>query len=361
MIPVTKPFLPPKEVYDNLLNRIWQRNWLTNNGPLVNELELKLKKYLDVKHLLYLGNGTIAIQIAIKALALKGEIITTPFSYVATTSSIVWENCSPVFVDIDKDSLNIDPAKIEAAITKKTSGILATHVYGNPCDVEAIQAIADKHGLKVIYDAAHAFGVKYKGKSIFEYGDISTTSFHATKLYHTIEGGAVMTKDISLLETMDYMRNFGHDGSTKFSGVGINGKNSEFHAAMGLSNLSHVDGILDKRRVDYERYDSWLKEQKLGLTHQEILGDTDYNYSYYPVIFESKEVCEKVFEELRKYEIYPRRYFYPVLNKIGYVKDTPVPIAEGVSERILCLPMYFQLSGEEIDMICGRILRCLQR
>ena len=237
MIPVTKPFLPPKEEYEDFLRGIWSRNWLTNNGPLVNELELRLKEYLKVKHLLYLSNGTIALQIAIKALGLKGEIITTPFSYVATTSSIVWENCKPVFVDIDPKTLNIDPEKLETAITKKTTAILATHVYGNPCDIEAIQAIADKHHLKVIYDAAHCFGTKYKGKSVFEYGDVSTTSFHSTKIFHTVEGGAVFTKDPSMLKRMAYMRNFGHDGPEKFNGVGINGKNSEFHAAMGLVNL----------------------------------------------------------------------------------------------------------------------------
>lgn len=357
MIPVTKPFLPPREKYNQFIDSIWKRNWLTNNGPLVNELELKLKEYLGVEHLLFLGNGTIAIQIAIKALGLKGEIITTPFSYVATTSSIIWENCTPVFADIDKHSFNIDPLKIEAAITEKTSAILATHVYGNPCDVEAIQAIADKYNLKVIYDAAHAFGVQYKGKSIFEFGDISTTSFHATKLYHSTEGGAVFTKDATILKTMEYMRNFGHDGSEKYSGVGINGKNSELHAAMGLCNLDYIDAILEKRKADYLRYDSWLR--KKGLVHQSILEDTTYNFSYYPVLFETREMCEKIFFELKKYEIYPRRYFYPVLTKIGYVREDIVPIAENVSERILCLPMYYQLSTAEIDMICRRILRCI--
>jgi dTDP-4-amino-4,6-dideoxygalactose transaminase len=237
MIPVTKPFLPPIDEYKEYIDGIYQRQWLTNNGPLVNELELKLKEHLNVSHLLYLGNGTIAIQIAIKALELKGEIITTPFSYVATTSSIAWENCKPVFVDIDKDTLNIDPSKIEAAINANTSAILATHVYGNPCDIDAIQRIANKHNLKVIYDAAHCFGTKYKGKSVFEYGDVSTTSFHATKLFHTTEGGAVITTNPELLKKMSYLRNFGHDGPEKFECVGINGKNSEFHAAMGLVNL----------------------------------------------------------------------------------------------------------------------------
>lgn len=200
MIPVTKPFLPPLEEYKAYLDGIWQRNWLTNNGPLVNELELKLKEYLELPHLLFLSNGTVALQIAIRALELRGEIITTPFTYIATTSSIVWEGCKPVFVDINQQSLNIDPEKIEEAITEKTSAILATHVYGNPCNVESIQKIADKHGLKVIYDAAHCFGVKYRGRSVFAFGDISTTSFHATKLFHTIEGGAVFTHSSELLK-----------------------------------------------------------------------------------------------------------------------------------------------------------------
>jgi len=202
MIPITKPFLPPKEEYQKLVEGIWGRNWLTNNGPLVNELEHKLKEYLGVSHMLYTTNGTIALQLAIKALGLKGEIITTPFSYVATTSSIVWEGCKPKFADIDANTLNIDPSKIEAAITENTSAILATHVYGNPCDVDAIQKIAEEHNLKVIYDAAHCFGTTYKGESIFEYGDVSATSFHATKVFHTIEGGAVFTKNSKLLKKM---------------------------------------------------------------------------------------------------------------------------------------------------------------
>ena len=226
MINVTKPFLPPYEEYEQYLKGIWDRVWLTNNGPLVNDLELKLKSFLGVDHLLFLSNGTIALQIAIKALKLKGEIITTPFSFVATTSSIVWEECEPVFVDIDPASLNINPALIEAAITPKTTAILATHVFGNPCDIEAIEKIAAKHNLKVIYDGAHAFGTTYKGRSVFEYGDICTTSFHATKLFHTTEGGAVVTKDAALLREMSFLRNFGHNGPDTFATIGINGKNS---------------------------------------------------------------------------------------------------------------------------------------
>ena len=357
MIPVSKPFLPPREEYSNFIDKIWERNWLTNNGPLVNELELKLKEYLGLDHLLFMSNGTIALQIAIKALELKGEIITTPFSYVATTSSIVWEGCEPVFVDIHPETFNINPSKIEAAITGNTSAILATHVYGNPCDIEAIDKIAKKHNLKVIYDAAHCFGTTYKGKSVFEYGDVSTISFHATKLFHTIEGGAVVTTQPKLLKRMSFHRNFGHNGEEVFAGVGINGKNSEFHAAMGLCNLKHINNILNKRADDHKRYDKWLSP--LGLQKPTIDRFVKFNCAYYPVVFKSQEHCELIFKELKKHEIFARRYFYPVLSKVGYVNDLPVPVAESISKRILCLPLYHQLLEGEIDMICEIILRTM--
>ncbi len=283
MIPVTKPFLPPIGEYKAYIDGVWQRNWFTNNGPLVNELELKLKEYLNLQHLLFLSNGTAALQIAIRALELKGEIITTPFTYVATVSSIVWEGCKPVFVDIDSDSLNIDPAKIEAAITKNTSAILATHVYGNPCDIDSIEKIAKKNNLKVIYDAAHCFGTKYNGKSVFAYGDISTTSFHATKLFHTIEGGAVFTNESSLLKKMDLLRNFGHNGPEDFIEVGINAKNSEIHAAMGLVNLKYIASILESRRKQSERYDRYF--QRDDIRKIESNKSAEFNYAYYPIIF----------------------------------------------------------------------------
>jgi len=358
MIPVTKPALPDIEVYKRYLDDIWKRNWLTNNGPLVNDLELKLKECLDVPHLLYLSNGTIALQLAIKALCLEGEIITTPFSYVATTSTIVWENCQPVFVDIDRESFNIDPHLIEAAITEKTSAILATHVYGNPCDIEAIKKIAVKHGLKVIYDAAHCFGSLYKGRSVFNYGDISTTSFHATKLFHTIEGGAVFTQDPGLLATLASMRNFGHDGPDNFSGVGINGKNSEFHAAMGLANLTNVNGILAKRKSDHYHYDSLLNV--LNLQKPIISENATYNHSYYPVAFSSREVTEFVFNKLKENEVYARRYFYPVLSSLNYVNSVKMPVAEDIAERVLCLPIYEQITPEEIDLVSRLVIRTVK-
>jgi dTDP-4-amino-4,6-dideoxygalactose transaminase len=354
MINVTKPFLPPIEEYNQLMEGIWKRNWLTNNGPLVNELELKLKEYLKLDHLLFLNNGTIALQIAIKALGLKGEIITTPFSFVATTSSIVWEGCIPVFVDIDPHTLNIDPAKIEAAITDKTSGILATHVYGNPCDIDVIETIAAKHGLKVIYDAAHCFGTRYKGRSVFEYGDISTTSFHATKLYHTIEGGAVFTRKPELLKTLAYMRNFGFNGPEDFSGAGINGKNSEFHAAMGIINLRWIDEIIASRKHQSRHYDERLQ----GLKVQKIkYNPNDFNYSYYPIIFKTEQELLKALEVLNGNQVYPRRYFYPSLNKVNFVAQQECPITEDISKRVLCLPLYYDLSDEEIDFVARLLLR----
>ena len=354
MINVTKPFLPPIGEYEELVKGIWKRNWLTNNGPLVNELELGLKEYLKVDHLLFLTNGTIAIQSAIKALGLTGEIITTPFSYVATISSLVWEGCTPVFADIDPETLNIDPTKIEAAITDKTTGILATHVYGNPCDIDAISKIAKKHKLKVIYDAAHCFGTKYKGKSVFEYGDVSTTSFHSTKVYHTIEGGAVFTTDPEILKKMAFMRNFGHNGPEIFEEVGINGKNSEFHAAMGVVNLKWVDRILESRKLQSERYN----EKLTGLHVKHIKYDkSNFNYSYYPIIFDTEEQMQKALDLLNANWIYPRRYFYPSLNTLKYVNSGHMEVSESVSKRIICLPLYYDLTYEEIDFVSRLLLR----
>jgi dTDP-4-amino-4,6-dideoxygalactose transaminase len=356
MIPVTKPFLPPIEEYQEYIQGIWNRNWLTNNGPLVNELELRLKEYLQVRHLLFLGNGTVALQIAIKALGLKGEIITTPFSYVATTSSIVWEGCTPVFVDIDEATLNIDPEKIEAAVTKKTSAILATHCFGNPCNIDAIQQIADRYNLKVIYDAAHCFGTKYKGRSVFDYGDISTASFHATKIFHTIEGGAVFTRDTDLLKKMAYMRNFGHDGPDRFADLGINGKNSEFHAAMGLAVLSRMGEIISKRKDISEYYD--FKLENLVCSKPRLSPDSEYNFGYYAIVLPDVKMNLNCIQKLNRSEIFPRRYFYPILSKLPYLRKANIcPVAREIADRILCLPIYTELSKEEVDMICRILLR----
>lgn len=356
MIPITKPFLPPQEEYEKYLSGIWKRQWLTNMGPLTSELEVKLKDYLKVRHLLFVTNGTVALQIAIKALDLKGEIITTPFSFVATTSSIVWEGCLPVFVDIDKTSLNIDPRKIEAAITEKTTGILATHVYGNPCDVLAIEKIAKKHNLKVIYDGAHAFGVEVCGKSIFEYGDISICSLHATKLYHSIEGGFVTVQNPDLLKKIALMRNFGISGFDTFSELGINGKNSEFHAAMGLVNLKYIQAIHDKRKELTETYNQILKPLKAGrpLWHK----DGNLNYAYYPLVFQSESLMLSCMKKLQSNEIFTRRYFYPSLaSSLPYLDKQTFSIAEEVSSTVLCLPLYYDLTLEEVDLICRLLLR----
>lgn len=356
MILITKPFLPPIEEYEQILKGVWQRQWLTNMGPLANELELKLKEHLGVKHLLFVTNGTIALQMAIKALDLKGEIITTPFSFIATTSSIVWEGCTPVFVDIRPDSLNIDPVKIEAAITENTTAILATHVYGNPCDVEAIDQIAKKHKLKVIYDGAHAFGVKINGRSIFEFGDISVCSLHATKLYHSIEGGLIVTKQASLLKKMAYMRNFGFDGPEAFAELGINGKNSEFHAAMGLVNLKYISAIHEKRKQLTEHYLLMLKHAKATIPTWH--PGASLNYAYLPVVFGTEELALACFEMLKGKEIFARRYFYPSLARIlPYLQHQEMPITDSIAKRVLCLPLYHDLSIEEVNLICRIILR----
>lgn len=356
MIPVTKPFLPPQEEYQRLVDGIWKRKWLTNMGPLASDLEMNLKDYLRINHLLYVTNGTVALQMAIKALNITGEIITTPFSFIATTSTIVWEGCAPVFVDIDEKSLNIDVTKIEAAITERTEAILATHVYGNPCDVQAIDKIAKKHNLKVIYDGAHAFGVQINGKSIFEYGDISTCSLHATKLYHSIEGGLIITKNAELLKKLAYIRNFGISGFDSFAELGINGKNSEFHAAMGLVNLKYIQEIHEKRKGLTMHYNTKLKGLKAyrPLWHSE----SSENYSYYPIVIESEELLLNIKTFLDGHEIFTRRYFYPSLaNTLPYLVPQDLEVTDTVSKRVLCLPLYYDLSIEEIDLICRLMLR----
>src|SRR5690554_5838327 len=355
-IPLTKPFLPPEGEYTKYLKGIWKRTWLTNMGPLANELEEKLKEHLKVEHLLFVTNGTIALQMAIKALNLSGEIITTPFSFVATTSSIVWEGCQPVFVDIDKDTLNIDSTKIEAAITDKTSAILATHVYGNPCDVLAIEKIAKKHNLKVIYDGAHAFGVEVYGKSIFKYGDISTCSLHATKLYHSIEGGLAICNNEELHQKLKYIRNFGISGFSTFAELGINGKNSEFHAAMGLTNLKFIDKIHDKRKQVAQWYAAGLKDFKHQV--QVCHKDATKNFAYYPILLHSEEQLLEVVEVLAENNIQTRRYFYPSLAEgLAYLESSTMPITEDVAKRVLCLPFYYDLTEEEVNKICQTILK----
>lgn len=351
---VTRTTLPSIKIYTRYLREIWKNNWITNHGPLTLKLEHNLKEYLGVKHLFYVNNGTVALEIAIKALGLSKEIITTPFSYVATTSSIVWTNCKPVYVDIDNKSLCINPELIEKAITKRTQAILATHVYGNPCNVEKIKALSKKYDLKIIYDASHCFGVKYKNKSILNYGDISTISFHATKLFHTAEGGALITNDDSLAHKVSYMRNFGHNGQEDFFGLGINGKNSELHAAIGLSLLPDVNKDIEKRKTISSEYDRLLKPA--NFQKPEIDKNVVYNYSYYPIIFDSESQLLKVRNALNKHKIYPRRYFYPSLNKLNYVGKFHVKKTEDISKRILCLPLYSGLKLSEIRKITNIII-----
>ncbi len=354
MIKVTETFLPDIDIYTAYIKGIWERNHLTNHGPLVLELEDKLKKRLGVKHLFLVNNGTIAIQIALKAMQTNGEVITTPFSYVATTSSILWEGMKPIFADINEDTLCIDPSKIEALAKKGAKIILATHVYGNPCDVEEIDRIAKKYQLNVIYDAAHAFDVKYKGTSVLNYGDISTLSFHATKLFHTIEGGAIVTNDDDLAHKIAYMRNFGHNGPEQFFGVGINGKISEFNAAMGLSVLPHVPAIIEARKKICLLYDKLLKNSEI--TTLTIRENTDYNYAYYPVLFKTEEELLQAVSKLNVAAVFPRRYFYPALNTLHFVEYQSCPVAESIAKRILCLPLYFSLKEAEVKMICNTIL-----
>ena len=353
VINVTKTYLPPLEEYVQYLRGIWERNWVTNNGPLVKELEARLKKFLGVKHLFFVSNGTIALQIAIKALDLHGEIITSPFSYVATTSSIFWEDCQPVFVDIAPETLCINPDLIEEAITPQTSAILPTHVYGHPCDVERIQAMADRHGLKVIYDAAHAFGVRYKGRSLCGHGDIATLSFHATKLFHTVEGGALVTDDDEVAHRIAYMRNFGHKGQEEFWGLGVNGKNSEFHAAMGLCVLTQVDDLITKRKSVSSLYDEYLKGS--GLEKPKRLDDVLYNYAYYPVLFSSEKQLLSVRAVLNQNNIFPRRYFYPSLNNLIFVGNQKMPISEHLARQVLCLPLFDSIEPAIVKQISSII------
>jgi dTDP-4-amino-4,6-dideoxygalactose transaminase len=356
MIPVTKSFFPPIEEYQVQLCRIWENQWLTNRGELVNELEDKVAKYLNLQEakMITMCNGTIPLQVALKVLGNGGEIITTPFSYVATTAAIVWENCTPVFVDIHPEYLTIDVSKIESAITSRTTCILATHVFGNPCDVEAIDDIAKKYNLKVIYDAAHCFGVEYKGKSIFEYGDISTCSFHATKLFHTGEGGALFTRDTELFHKCFYSHNFGHKDSLTFYGLGINGKISELQAAMGLAVLPHMKEIVNSRRQIVVSYNDLL--DFTNFRSFKLLTGSIWNYSYYPIILTEEDVLLKIQNKLNELHIYPRRYFAPSLNTLGYLPlSLNCPVSEEISTSILCLPLFYNLRPENVRLICDTI------
>lgn len=362
MIQVTKPFFPPKEEYDAYLAQIWQNEWLTNNGPLLQLLEERLKNYLQVPHLLMMTNGTVTLQALLKSLGKKGKVLTTPFSYVATTSSILWEGFTPSFVDVDPKTFNADPNLAHAAIDEDTVAILITHCFGVPCDVDAWQKISDEHQLPVIYDAAHAFGVKVDGVSVLTYGYASSLSFHATKLFHTVEGGAVVLSNEFLEKEMQLRRNFGHDGPDRFSEIGINGKNSEVHAAMGLVNLTHIDAILESRKNQYEYYKQYLNASPVSLQFQFIPPGVTHNYSYFPVVFPTEEILLHIFHNLQKYNIFTRRYFYPTLNSLPFSKQYggETPIAESISRRVLCLPLYHSLKRSEQDFVLSSLLNLLQ-
>lgn len=353
MINVTKTFLPTIEAYQSYLNRAWEKVWLTNRGELTLELEQKIKKKYQINNIIITNNGTIPLQIALKLLGNQGEIITTPFSYVATTSAIIWENCKPVFVDIHPEYLSIDETKIEAAITPNTTAILATHVFGNPCHVEAIEKIAKKYNLSVIYDAAHCFGVTYNNYSIFNYGDVSTCSFHATKIFHTGEGGAMFCNDENLYHKLYYSHNFGHNGPLDFHGLGINAKISELQSAMGLAVFDHLDFIFSERKKVVDFYLENLDFTTIST--MKIRENTQWNYSYFPVIFNSEEELLKVQQKLNEAEIFPRRYFYPSLNRIDFVNGEEMPISESIASRILCLPLYVGLTEEELQLIVNLI------
>ena len=354
---VTKSFLPPLSVYCKLIEQIYQNGQLTNQGPLLKQLETNLSNFLEIKNFHYVTNGTIALQLALKALNIEeGEIITTPFSYVATTGSILWERCKPVFVDIETENFTIDANKIEEKITPKTRAILPVHVFGYACDVERIQEIADKYHLKVIYDAAHAFGALYKGKSLLSFGDISTCSFHATKLFHTIEGGACIVKSDEVSKRLDLIKRFGHNGNEHYC-TGINAKQSEFNAAMGLANFSYINTIIKERQAVSELYDSLLSGILQRPKKQKELS---CNYAYYPVVFESEKQLLNVFDELNKNNIFPRRYFYPSLNNLPYLKEhISCPVSEDISLRIACLPLFVGLEERIVQKICTIIKESL--
>lgn len=351
---VTMPTLAPLEEVTELMNGIWASGIMTHNGPLVQRFEKECEEKFGVPQMVTCTNGTIGLQMAIRALRLKGEIITTPFTFIATINSILWEGCTPVFVDIDPDTFNIDPKKIEEKITYHTVGIMPVHVFGNACDIEAIDAIAKQHNLKVIYDACHAVGVNYKGQSIFNYGDISVTSFHATKMLNTTEGGGCFTKDKELDEKLRRIRFFGFENHADIVEDGTNGKMTEVHAAVGLANLKYLDAALADRKRKYAIYKDALSADK-SLSFQKI--SEDCNYSYFPVVFSSEEACLDVISRLNEQHVFPRRYFYPSVNTFTkLVPYCPMPVSEDIASRILCLPLYYTLSEEDIQRIIGIIL-----
>lgn len=357
VITVTSPLLPSLDEFIPYLQDIWHRKWLTNNGYYHQELEKALCEYLKVPYVSLFTNGTLPLMCALQTLRITGEVITTPYSFVATTHSLWWNGIKPVFVDVDPITCNIDPDKIEAAITPKTTAIMPVHVYGKPCDTERIQAVADKYGLKVIYDAAHAFGVEINGKSILESGDMSTLSFHATKVYNTIEGGALICHDEKTKKRIDYLKNFGFAGETEIVAPGINGKMDEVRAAYGLLNLKQVDAAIESRQQVANRYRTALKEVD-GITFIDDTQGVRHNYSYFPIFVDAEKygmTRDELYFKLKDHNILGRRYFYPLISEFstyrGFesAKRENLPIAHKIAESVICLPMYHNMSLEEID------------
>jgi len=357
-INVTKSQLPDRERFHAYVDRILDSGWLTNRGQLVQELEVRLAEYLDVRNVVLTSNGTISLQIAYRLFGLQEEVITTPFTFIATASSLAWEGLDPVFADIDGKSFNIDINDVEEKITSKTSAIVPVHVFGNPCDVEAIDALAKRHDLKVIYDAAHAFGVKYKQESILNWGDISVLSFHATKLFHTIEGGALIINDDELCAKVRDMINFGIVGPESIETLGINAKMNEFQAAMGLCILDDIDAAISRREQLVALYDSFLSDK---ITKQFWMKDATLNHGYYPVVFENESITKRVQNALNAEDIYPRRYFYPSLDTLSFFSANQcAPISREIASRILCLPLYTELSDSECKGIAEIVLNALE-
>ena len=362
-ITVTQPCLPPLEEFIPYLQQVWDNKWLTNNGPLHQQLEKELADYLGVEYISLFSNGTLALMSALQALNIQGEVITTPFSFVATTHSLWWNKITPVFVDIEPEFLNLDPSKIEAAITEKTTAIMPVHVYGNPCRTDEIQAIADKHHLKVIYDAAHAFGVKQKGISILNCGDLSVLSFHATKVYSTIEGGAIICHTPQMKRRIDNLKNFGFRGETIVEEPGINAKLNEVQAAYGLLQLKYVDGFIAKRKKNTELYRELLKDIP-GIRFLNEREDVSSCYSYFPVLIDKEKYGmsrDDLYNKLKQNNILGRRYFYPLISDFEPYKDLPsagkenLPVATKVAEQVLCLPMYVELEEDNIKRVVSII------
>jgi len=359
---VTQPFLPPLEEFVPYLQEIWDNKVLTNGGPFHQKLEAALCEYLGVKHIALFTNATIALVTALQALRITGEVITTPYSFVATAHSLLWNGIKPIFVDVDPKTLNLDPAKIEAAITPQTTAIMPVHCYGHPCDVDAIQKIADTYNLKVIYDAAHAFGVQCHCGSVLAHGDLSILSFHATKVFNTFEGGAIICPDAKMKARIDQLKNFGHAGETTVVAPGINGKMSEFNAALGLLQLKHIDQALAKRKLIDNAYRRRLSSVK-GIHCLEDAGETRANYAYFPILVRPEYPLsrDELNQMLRDHGIFPRRYFYPLISEFPMYRGLPsahrdnLPVASAAALQVLCLPMYPDLPMASLEEIANLI------